>query len=202
MTREKDENKSWTFKDVYELLLKESQVPTLMYIPQDTYQEIALTVARLRGYVLEGIEAKIRDRMTELISKSAQLLLELRYQKLMEEQDRESLQSSISSEVSTLDYSKLTDEEKYIIDSTLDFKKRKSTILTATISGRQKILESISSNIRSKQVVVRFMKPMDQFIGIDMTKYGPFEQEDVAILPFENARSLIDSGKVTEINLI
>jgi DNA replication factor GINS len=52
--------------------------------------------------------------------------------------------------------------------------------------------------MRSKQIVVRFLKPIEAFVGIDMNKYGPYEQEDVATLPFENARSIIDGGGAIE----
>ena len=72
----------------------------------------------------------------------------------------------------------------------------------ATLSGRSKILESISYKVRSKQILVRFLKPMEQFIGIDMNKYGPFHKEDVAKLPFENARSIIGSGEAIEIIIV
>jgi DNA replication factor GINS len=41
---------------------------------------------------------------------------------------------------------------------------------------------------------------MEQFIGVDMNKYGPFQQEDVASLPFENARSLIENKTVVEVH--
>jgi DNA replication factor GINS len=40
---------------------------------------------------------------------------------------------------------------------------------------------------------------MEQFMGINMTKYGPFQEEDVAVIPFENARSFIDNGVAVEI---
>jgi DNA replication factor GINS len=72
----------------------------------------------------------------------------------------------------------------------------------ATLSGRSKILESISYKVRSKQILVRFLKPMEQFIGIDMNKYGPFHKEDVVKLPFENARSIIGSGEAIEIIIV
>ena len=97
---------------------------------------------------------------------------------------------------------KLTDEEKYILDAEQDSFKRKDFGLMATLSGRSKILESISYKVRSKQILVRFLKPMEQFIGIDMNKYGPFHKEDVAKLPFENARSIIGSGEAIEIIIV
>jgi DNA replication factor GINS len=206
----KNEDRSLTIKDLYDILFKEIQAPTLLYIPLDTYQDIAIALAKLKGQVYEGVEAKITDRMAELMSQAAQLLLEARRQKIMEQQNTESTpEASFSTalppnrtSVPSVDYSKLTDEEKYIFDAEKEAEKRKYSILRAIFSGRPKVLESISGKIRSKQVVVRFTKPMERFVGTDMTKYGPFQQEDVAVLPFENARSLIDNGEAIEINPI
>ena len=53
-----------TIKSVYDMLLKETQVPTLQSIPLDTYQDIASTLSNLKGQVYEGLEIEIRDRMT------------------------------------------------------------------------------------------------------------------------------------------
>ena len=190
-------------KEVYTLLLKESQLPTLQLIPLDTYQTIANMISKLKGQTYDGLEIVIRDRMLELISQATTLLLERRLQKIIEQQQSASSRSASSSETPPItDYSKLTDEEKYVLDAELDSSKRKDYVLEATLSGRSKVLESISSKVRSRQILVRFLKPMEQFIGIDMNKYGPFHKEDVARLPFENARSLIGSGEAIEINLI
>lgn len=191
-------------KEVYTLLLKESQLPTLQLIPLDTYQTIANIISKLKGQTYDGLEVVIRDRMLELVSQATTLLLERRLQKIIEQQQStSSTRSASSSENPTItDYSKLTDEEKYVLDAELDSSKRKDYVLEASLSGRSKVLESISSKVRSRQILVRFLKPMEQFVGIDMNKYGPFHKEDVARLPFENARSLIGSGEAIEINLI
>jgi DNA replication factor GINS len=193
-----------TIKDVYNLLLKEIQVPILQVIPLDTYQDIAITLSKLKAQIYEGLEAEIRDKIVELISQSTTLLLERRLQKIAEQQQQRKPFGQFSSSLVSLnaDYSKLTDEEKYILDAEQDSAKRKGYVLLATIEGRSKILESISSRVRSIQVLVRFLKPTEQFIGIDMNRYGPFHKEDVAKLPLENARSLIGSGEAVEVNLI
>jgi DNA replication factor GINS len=192
-----------TIKAVYDMLLKETQVPTLQSIPLDTYQDIASTLSKLKGQVYEGLETVIRDRMTELISQTTRLLLERRLRKVMEQEKWNASQQSPSpSDFQITDYSKLADEEKYILDAEQDSVKRKDFVLMATLSGRSKNLESISYKVRSKQILVRFLKPMEQFIGIDMNKYGPFHKEDVANLPFENARSIIGSGEAIEIIIV
>jgi DNA replication factor GINS len=193
-------NISLTIEGVYNLLVTEIQIPTLQSIPLDTYQNIATLLGNIKGQGYEGIEAKIRDRMVGIITKSAQLLLECRHQKLKEYQDE--ILSSSSSAATAMDYSKLTDEEKYILDGEKESDKRRNAVLAATINGRPKVMESMSAKIRAKQIVIRFIKSMEQFVGVDMTKYGPFQEEDVAVLPFENARSFIEKGIAIEIHVV
>ena len=193
-------NISLTIEDVYNLLVTEIQIPTLQSIPLDTYQNIANLLGNIKGQGYEGIEAIIRDRMVETISKSAQLLLECRHQKLKEYQHE--ILSSSSSAATAVDYSKLTDEEKYILDGEKESDKRRNAVLAATINGRPKVMESMSAKIRAKQIVIRFIKSMEQFVGVDMTKYGPFQEDDVAVLPFENARSFIEKGIAIEIHIV
>jgi DNA replication factor GINS len=190
-----------TLKDAYSLLLKEVEIATIQSISLDTYQNIAIVLESLRGQRYEGVEEKIRDRMVDMICNSAEILLETRYRKLLEQQQQAN-ESALHSTINAgVDYSKLTEEEKYILDGQKESDKRRMAVLAATLRGRPKVLESISARIRSKQVVVRFIKPMEQFIGTNMTKYGPFLQEDVAVIPFENARSLIENGEAVEIQI-
>jgi DNA replication factor GINS len=176
---------SLTLKDVYKMLEKEIETPTLQSIEPDTFQKIADALGSLKGQAYEGVEAKVRDKMAEMLATSSCLMIETR-------------QSKMSSGDELLDYSKLTDEEKYILDGKRESNKRINEVIATLVKGRPKVLESISARIRSKQIVVRFLKPIEAFVGIDMNKYGPYEQEDVATLPFENARSIIDGGGAIE----
>ena len=173
-------------KDVYKLLKKEVETPSLQAMELDTFQKIATALGNLKGQVYEDIEAKIRDHMVDLLANSARLLINARQHKI-----------NVGNE--PLDYSKLTDEEKYILDGKRESDNRICEVIVATIKGRPKVLESISARVRARQVIVRFLRPMEQFIGVDMNKYGPFQPEDVATLPFENARSMIESGIAIEV---
>ncbi|MFL6485162.1 MAG: hypothetical protein ACJ70U_01005 [Nitrososphaera sp.] len=179
---------SLTLKDIYKILEKEIETPTLQSISPYTFQRIAETLSSLKSEAYEGVEAKVRDRMVEMIEVSSMLVMETR-------------QAKISSSEEILDYSKLTDEEKYIIDGKRELNKRTNEVMAALLKGRPKVLESISVKVRLTQIVVRFLRPIEAFVGIDMNKYGPYAQEDVASLPFENARSIIDGGGATEVNI-
>ena len=174
-------------KDIYRMLKREIETSSLQQIDPDTFQKIAELLGTLKGQGYEGVEAKVRDRLTELLANSARLLIEARLYKLRSNRE-------------LVDYSKLTDEEKYALDGMSDSADRIDEVISATIKGRVKVLESIAVKVRSKQVLVRFLKPIESFVGVDMNKYGPFQQEDVASLPLENARSIVGSGLAVQVH--
>jgi DNA replication factor GINS len=181
---------------ISDLLIKEIQIPILQFLPPDTYKVIAKFIRKLMLHCNENLESKIKDELIRLTAKTAQLLIEIRYQKLIIDWGENSILPPV---FATEQYSKLTEEEKYIVESYFEAFRKKRSIVLAASDGREKMLESFSKMVYSRKIIVRFLKPIEQFMGVDMTKYGPFIEEDVAILPFENARSLIELGTVMEI---
>ena len=105
-------------------------------------------------------------------------------------------------EMEMIDYSNMTREEKFVMDGSLETEKRIEMILSAIQTGRPLVLDKISNMLSHKRVPVRFIKPIDRFMGIDMVTYGPFIEEDVALLPSENARALTQNGYVEEIQVL
>ena len=183
-----DESNSISLKEVCELLRREVESPALLQTDPEIYQKIAASLGSLKGQGFEGIDAKVRDRIVELISSAARLLIEVRQRKARSSSEQ-------------IDYSLLTDEEKYVLDGENEAQSRMDEVVAAANRGRPKVLETISTRVREKRIIVRFIKPMEQFIGVDMTKYGPFQQEDVATLPFENARSLVETGVAVQVHI-
>jgi DNA replication factor GINS len=49
-------------------------------------------------------------------------------------------------------------------------------------------------------MVLRFVQEIPALVGSDMKTYGPFEPEDIATLPPENARVLIKEGVAVEVD--
>ena len=75
----------------------------------------------------------------------------------------------------------LLPEEKQLFESTVasvkDFKKRRWEAL----SGTKKNFKAIA-----------FLEDVPQFIGTDMINYGPYSRGDIATVPEENAKLLLD----------
>lgn len=183
--------------NILELLKKERQIPKIQAVSPDIYKQVAQLIKELSIQKYEGVESDVHNELIQMIILSAESLIELRIRKLLENSNGK-LFSRPS--LSTDDYSKLTDEEKYIFGEEQKVSQRKDLILHSLTAGNVNNLDSISNIIRSKMIIIRFLESIDPFMGVDMAKYGPFIKEDVAILPFENARSLIERKVAVEIN--
>jgi DNA replication factor GINS len=181
---------------IMELIKKETQIPKIQSISPDIYKKIAQLIKELSIQKYEDLELDVHHELIRLLVLSAKSLIELRTRKLLENSNGNLSSTSLSTD----DYSKLTDEEKYIFEEERKVSQRMDLIKGSLIDGNLNNLDSISRIIRSKMIIIRFMESTDQFMGVDMAKYGPFIKEDVAILPFENARSLIERKVAVEIN--
>jgi DNA replication factor GINS len=181
---------------IMELIKKETQIPKIQSISPDIYKKIAQLIKELSIQKYEDLELDVHHELIRLMVLSAKSLIELRTRKLLENSNGNLSSTSLSTD----DYSKLTDEEKYIFEEERKVSQRMDLIKQSLIDGNLNNLDSISRIIRSKMIIIRFMESTDQFMGVDMAKYGPFIKDDVAILPFENARSLIERKVAVEIN--
>jgi DNA replication factor GINS len=181
---------------IMELLKKETQIPKIQGISPDIYKKIAQLIKELSIQKYEDLELDVHHELIRLLVLSTKSLIELRTRKLLENSNGNLSSTSLSTD----DYSKLTDEEKYIFEEERKVSQRKNLIKQSLIDGNVNNFDSISRIIRSKMIIIRFLESTDQFMGVDMAKYGPFIKEDVAILPFENARSLIERKVAVEIN--
>ena len=123
--------------------------------------------------------------MIEMATELTSLLIHIRLEKISSSND--------------YDIGYLLDEEKFIIDSQDEQNERTEMILSATINGKSKFLESLAENHKIKKIVVRFLENLDEIVGADLEKYGPFKVEDIATIPYENAQALIAKNIATKV---
>jgi len=172
-------------KAFYAMLAREIENDSLQYIQPSIYRDIANMLGNLKGRGYDGLEAKVKDSLASLVTDIAKALLDVRLAKIRNS--------------NAINYANLTDEERYIIEAEKEMHMRFELVLSATVNGRAKALESIAQKAKTMQVLVRFVKPMEAITGVDNTRYGPYEEEDIAVLPFENARTLMEKGIVIEL---
>lgn len=173
-------------KSTYAMLLREIENDMIQYIHPTTYRNIANVLGSLKGQGYDGMEAKVKNALVQLLSDVTRLLLHIRLAKMKD----------------SMNYTNLTEEEYYIASSEKSLQARFEHVLTATLEGRVKALEGIALRAKTSHVLLRFLRPMEAISGTDNSKYGPFEEEDVAILPFENARQLIEQGVAVELEWV
>jgi|SRR5687768_6221505 DNA replication initiation complex subunit (GINS family) len=183
------------------LLIKEINTDSLQNLPVDIYHEVTARIERLRGSSKEfAKEEQLAQAQIELLFSAIRLLFEARYAKI-EANRKVDLLAKKKNELE-IDYSNMTREEKFVLDGSLETEKRINMILSAIVTGRPVMLDKISNLLSHKRIAVRFIKPIDRFMGIDMVTYGPYIEEDIALLPSENARALTQNGFVEEIQIL
>ena len=171
---------------LYAILLREVENETVQEVDPNLYHNIGEFLGNLKNHDYDGVESKITDALVKMISEMTSILLKTRIEK--------------ATSLAEIDYSNLLDEERFNLDSEDELRQRKDIILSATLNGRLKLLETVGQNHRERSIVIRFLKPIDQIMGTDLQTYGPFEAEDVATLPFENARSLIEKKVASKVS--
>jgi DNA replication factor GINS len=181
------ETKKIDVNSLYSVLLREIENDQVQEIDPEFYKTLSEYLGKLKSEGYDGLESKIKNRLVEMITQITFLLLKTRIEKVTTQDD--------------LDYTNLLDEEKFIVESQQQLQERKEMILSATLNGRTKLLESVSKKHKTKPITVRFLRDFDQFVGSDFTRYGPFKAEDVATIPNENAQALIAKNISVKLHL-
>ena len=175
-------------------------------VPHNFYQNISNLVSLLKEQnekenlelqkendgATEKISKEINSNLVNLVVKLTTLIFVLRCKKIFN--------SSKSRNI--FEYSNLTDEEKYVFFGNREREQRINIVLKMLLEGKSKTLEKIVSSINQNFVIIRFLDSMEQFVGVNMNKYGPYQRDDVAILPFENAKSILENNKAVEIRKV
>ena len=170
---------------LHHTVLRETENDSMLEIDPNFYRNLSDFIGNLRKQEFDGVENKIKNTMIEMVTELASLLIQIRVDKISKNSD--------------LEISYLLDEEKFILDSQEDQKERIEMILSATINGKSKFLESLAQNHKTKKIVIRFLNEVDEIVGADLEKYGPFKTEDIATIPYENAQALIAKNVATKV---
>ena len=83
----------------------------------------------------------------------------------------------------------MTREEKTFFDG-----------IVTGIKGFQEKRKEIFDGKREEMETVAFLESLPQFVGVNMKNYGPFEMGDMATIPKDNAKLLLEKGIAKLIN--
>ena len=112
---------------LYTILKNEFEDNTIQKVDSNFYQKTAEFIGNLKNQEYDGIEAKIKNALIEMVTEMTSLFLKIRLEKaVLDDSDKSSLLA----------------EEKYILDSQKEMEERKETILSRILNGKSKLLES------------------------------------------------------------
>jgi len=90
----------------------------------------------------------------------------------------------------------LTKEEERLHKAVLPLAESYKAFLKNILRGRSTVVEREE---KPRRMLLRFLQEIPAIIGSDMRTYGPFKVEDIATLPIENARILLEKGIAVEV---
>ncbi|MEM5829598.1 MAG: hypothetical protein QW040_02770 [Candidatus Aenigmatarchaeota archaeon] len=174
-----------TFELIRKIQREEERSPKLSKLPENFYQNVK-NYLQQKKKILE----KMEDRKASIEIKNIERLVE----DIFNRRERKIVTQAINSARVGLVVENLTDEEKEFFEKVRDLvKNRREKILKELLEKEEEEKESVS--------MVVFRQAVPEFIGTDMKTYGPFEKGDMAKLPEENARVLIEKGLAEELKV-
>ncbi len=164
----------------------------LQLLPKDFYTKLADYMRKIReeSRMLDGKTTRARLLMHEAENVKIMVkdLILRRHDKIVQ---------MLSAAEASVDPGSLTSEEeelaKNVAPSFESFQKLFKDIMSGRLShvGREK----------PKKRVLRFLQETPGIVGADMKTYGPFQPQDVASLPVENAKVLVKQGVAVEVEV-
>lgn len=164
----------------------ESQTEALMPLPTDFYSTLVAYSQKLKRSASSGgseVSIHLIATQSKMIESMVGQLLRLRTRKAM--QQNALLQ--------------LLPEERYVCSAEQKFQRRFQTMVEALSAGQPSFVEFAHLSESQRSVTVRFVKHVNELVGLDMRRYGPFEPDDVASIPAGSADILIAGGDAVEI---
>ena len=179
------------YDELYEAWKKEKENVEIQRLPKNFYAKIADYVKKIREerrmLDKKTTKAKLLNREFKSVKNMAEELVRLRYDK--------ALKKSLAREIVPREV--LTEEEeKKLYGEILPLSEAYQAFLKDILQGR---LARIEREEKPKKMLLRFVQEIPAIVGSDMKTYGPFEPEDIATLPSENARILIKQGVAVEV---
>jgi DNA replication factor GINS len=164
----------------------EIQSSTLLALPRDFYSRLATYSQKLKrsgGPGSSDLVLHLIAVQTDMIESMSRDLLTSRAAKVKDQQA----------------YLQLLPEERYVFTARRKFDRRLDAFVEALTLGQPSFIEHAKKSESERSITVKFSKHVDEVVGLDMRRYGPFEPEDVASLPAANADILILAGDAVEV---
>jgi DNA replication factor GINS len=182
-----------SYARLYDAWKREKERPELQPLDREFYTQVSQYVKRQREDLQmldeKTVKARLLAEEQERVKKLLSDLMESRYRKMI---------------YSVLDGkpvppARLTSEEEVSYSGIAAAWTHMEDVLKDVLRGRSPAVRDEKPTEKPKRILVRFLQAIPAIIGPDMKAYGPFNEEDVASLPAENAEVLLKRGIAMEV---
>lgn len=175
-----------TLDSLKKYLDAEEQSEKLLQLPDDFYTNVAAY-----SQLLKRTSSSSGSELTnKLIAKQSELLGTMVRDLVRVRMSKASSQRAIA---------QLLPEERYVCSMERRYASSLESFIQAIASGQPSTVEANRKSELSRSTTVRFLKHVDELVGLDLRKYGPYEPEDLALIPAANADLLVANGEAVEV---
>ncbi len=169
-----------TFEFIRKIQLDEQKANTLTRLPTNFFNAVSNYLEQKKKIVVSD------DRKGILEVRNIERLVE----DIFNRRERKILNSAIISARNGMPPENLGEEERPFYNSVVGFiKSRRNDLLK----------HMLTSKSEENQPMVIFKEDTPEFLGIDEKSYGPFKKGDIASLPEENRKILVERRIVEEL---
>lgn len=175
-----------TLDSLKKYLDAEEQSEKLVQLPDDFYVAVA-SYAQLLKRTSSSSSSELANR---LIAKQLGLLASMVRDLVKVRMNKASSQGTVA---------QLLPEERYVCSMERTYSRNLDCFTEAVASGQPSTVELQRKSELARSTTVRFLKHVDELVGLDLRKYGPYEPEDLALIPAANADLLVANGEAVEV---
>ena len=173
-----------TIESLRRQLEGEEQSEKILQMSSDTYSKVATYTQSLKRVASSNnseLTNRLVHRQLELIDGLVRRLLGIRIRKATSQRIAH----------------QLLPEERFVCSSATEFKRISDEFINAVVNGQPSFVANAVQRELGKIVTVRFLRPVEEVIGFDLRRYGPFKSEDLAVIPSANADIFVANGEAT-----
>jgi len=166
-----------TFEFIRKVQREEQTETKLSKIPEDFYEKAKEYLNQKRK-----LSEKQKDRLASLEVKNVERLLEDVYNR----RETKIVNHAIIAVRTDIPPQNLIEEEKEFFESVVGCLK----------TQRERVLNTLLKKSKEENFeLIEFTDDVEEFVGVDLNKYGPFKKGDRARIPKDNAQLLKKVGK-------
>ncbi len=170
-----------TFEFIRRTHREEQREPKLSKIPEDFYHKARVYLEEKRR-----LSEKRKDKLTSIELKNIERLLE----DIFNRRETKILNHAIITTRTDIPPQNLIEDEKEFFESTVNMLR----------TQRERVLNTLLKKTKEEYFeTIKFIEDVEEFVGIDLKKYGPFKKGDKAKIPKENAQLLKKAKKAKKV---